>query len=57
MNRARLKQDIPPLGLEEEGVILVLWQQKYDTLDIAKKLGLRERQVHSLLLRLRESGR
>jgi hypothetical protein len=49
MNRARLKQDIPPLGLEEEGVILALWRQKYDTLDIARKIGRPEWQVHDRL--------
>lgn len=41
------------LSIAEDGVILALWKEKFDTFDIAKKLNLRESQVANRLAVLR----
>lgn len=43
------------LSIVHDGLILALWKEKFDTLDIAKKLNLRESQVANRLLQLREA--
>lgn len=49
---------VEPVDFVKEGLILAIWQSgKFDTLDIARKLGLKEWQVHNLLLHLREGRR
>jgi predicted transcriptional regulator len=45
---------MPEITMIHDGVILALWRERMDTLDIAKKLNLRESQVANRLARLRE---
>ena len=50
-----IRENLAPIDLVKEGLIVALRQKLgLDTYDIAKKLGLREWQVHNLLLRLRD---
>lgn len=41
----------------DDGLILMLWNQKLDTYEIAKRLHLKEWQVVSRLHQLREAAR
>lgn len=47
---------MPDITMIHDGVILALWKEKLDTLEIARKLNLREVQVANRLARLREIG-
>ena len=48
---------MPDVTMIHDGVILALWKEKFDTLDIAHKLGLRECQVANRLMHLRGENR
>lgn len=51
------REDIAPIDLLTEGVILALWRQGCDTVEIARQTHLREWQVFNRLLHLREGAR
>jgi hypothetical protein len=44
------------LSIVHDGVIMTLWQEKFDTSDIARIAGLRESQVANRLPQLRNGG-
>ncbi|WP_316227858.1 hypothetical protein [Bradyrhizobium sp. SZCCHNR3015] len=46
-----------PVSVVDDGLILALWRQKLDTVDIAKHLGRNEWEVANRLLHLREQAR
>lgn len=45
---------MPDITMIHDGVILALWNEKFNTNAIAKKLNLRESQVANRLARLRD---
>lgn len=45
-----------PITLVDDGLIMALWKQGLDTVDIAKQLRLYEWQVANRLLHLREAA-
>lgn len=47
----------PEVTVVDDGLIMMLWNQKLDTCEIAKRLRLKEWQVHNRLLHLRETAR
>lgn len=57
MTRPAIREDLPPIDFVKEGAIIALWKQGLDTLEIARKLNLREFQVFNKLLHLREGAR
>lgn len=50
-------QHAPEVTFVDDGLIMMLWNQKLDTYEIAKRLRLKEWQVHNRLLHLREVAR
>jgi hypothetical protein len=46
-----------PVTLVDDGLIMALWKQGLDTVDIAAQLRLHEHQVANRLLHLREAAR
>jgi len=57
MTRTAKREDLQPVDIVKEGLIVALWRSGLDTMDIAKKTGLREHQVYNKLLHLREGSR
>ena len=59
MNRDQMRrnQQVPiVISFETDGIILALWHQGIDTLDIAKHMHLPEFQIHNRLLHIRGSA-
>ncbi|MCK1322124.1 hypothetical protein IVA94_14730 [Bradyrhizobium sp. 156] len=47
----------PEVTVVDDGLIMLLWSQKLDTCEIAKRLHLKEWQVANRLLHIREALR
>ena len=47
----------PEVTVVDDGLIMMLWKQKLDTYEIAKRLRLKEWQVANRLRQLREAAR
>jgi hypothetical protein len=57
MTRPAPHQDLQPIDFVKEAMILTLWNSRFDTHDIARKIGCREFQVYNLLSRMAEGKR
>lgn len=57
MMKGQPVEHAPEVTVVDDGLIMMLWKQKLDTCEIAKRLRLREWQVANRLRQLREASR